>query len=135
MSHYYNNNEMKSPLARARGLGSGHCGSHHWWAMKLTALALVPLLLWFFYSIMNLITTGASYTAVIQWISTPYVAVLMVIFLGVNFYHAALGKQEVIMDYIPNKKIKTSLLILSNFACFVAAAIGISAVLFITFGG
>ncbi len=135
MSHYYKNDEIKSPLAKARGTGSAKSGSHHWWMMKISSLALIPLTLWFFLSILHLIATGAGYASVLEWLATPYIAVIMVVFLSVNFYHAAIGGQEVILDYIPNKKVKIPLLILFNFICFIAAVLGIASVLFIAFGG
>ena len=60
---------LRSPLGRARGLGSARAGSHHWWAQRLTALALVPLTLWFIFSIIHL--AGASHQVVIDWLSRP----------------------------------------------------------------
>lgn len=134
MSHSYNKQNLENPLAKAHGMGSAKSGSGHWWMMKISALALIPLMLWFFSEIMTLIAAGASYSNALYWISKPYVAVLMVLFFAVNFYHAALGAQEIILDYIPNKKIKVASLILLNFGCFAAAVAGISAVLFIAFG-
>ncbi len=135
MSHYYKNNNIQAPLAKAKGMGSAKTGSHHWWMMKLTSIALIPLMLWFFFSIMDLIATGASYAAATEWVSTPYVAVILVIFLGINFYHAAIGGQEIILDYVPNKKIKIPSLIFFHFSCFAGGVTGIAAVLFIAFGG
>lgn len=134
MSHSYNKQDLEAPLAKAHGMGSAKSGSHHWWMMKLTSLALIPLTLWFFLEIMNLIATGASFEAVTQWLSKPYVAVLMILFLAVNFYHAAMGGQEIILDYLPNKKIKVPSLILFHFGCFAAGIAGIASVIFIVFG-
>ena len=127
--------DLENPLAKARGTGSAKSGAHHWWMMKLTSLALIPLMLWFFFSIMNLIATGASYSAALEWVSTPYIAVILVVFLAVNFYHAAIGGQEIIIDYVHHKMFKIPTLILFHFMCFIAGITGIAAVLFIAFGG
>jgi succinate dehydrogenase / fumarate reductase membrane anchor subunit len=113
---------MQTPLARARGLGSAKEGVHHWWAQRLTAIALVPLSLWFIYSLVAV--TGAEYTVVIAWLGQPINAVLMLLFLFSLYYHAALGVQVVIEDYIDSEWQKIACLILVKFLVFLA---GISA--------
>src|SRR5438128_2264228 len=70
---------MRSPLARARGLGSARDGVEHWWMQRLTAVALIPLTLWFAASLIAL--TGSDYNAFIAWLKAPFVAILMVLLL------------------------------------------------------
>ncbi len=109
---------MQSPLARVRGLGSAKKGVHHWWLQRLTALALVPLSLWFIYSLV--VITGAEYTTVIAWLSQPLNAVLMLLFVFSLYYHAVLGVQVVIEDYIESEWQKIACLILINFLAWIA---------------
>lgn len=109
---------LRSPLARARGLGSAKEGIHHWWSQRLTALALIPLGLWFIYSLV--VMTGANYTTVIAWLANPLNAVLMLLFIISLFYHAALGLQVVIEDYIKSEWQKIACLILVKFIALLA---------------
>jgi succinate dehydrogenase / fumarate reductase membrane anchor subunit len=109
---------MQTPLAKVRGLGSAKEGLHHWWAQRLTALALIPLSLWFVYSLVC--TTGADYATVIAWLGQPMNAVLMLLFLFALYYHAALGLQVVIEDYIDSEWQKIACLILVKFLIWLA---------------
>lgn len=115
---------MQTPLARARGLGSAKEGVHHWWAQRLTAIALVPLSLWFIYSLVAI--SGADYNAAVSWLSQSLNAVLMLLFLFSLYYHAALGVQVVIEDYIDSEWQKIACLILVKFLVWLA---GVSAVI------
>lgn len=89
---------MRSPLGRARGLGGARSGSVHWWAQRVTALALVPLSLWFICVALRL--TGASHEQVHAWISGPLPMVLLIALVLASFYHLALGMQIVLEDYV-----------------------------------
>jgi len=89
---------LRSPLGRARGLGSAKAGVGHWWAQRVTALALIPLTLWFVASVVSL--AGASHGEVVAWLGRPHNAVLMLALVWATFWHAALGLQVVIEDYI-----------------------------------
>ena len=89
---------MRSPLARAIGLGSAKEGVGHWWAERVSAVALVPLTLWFVASIIA--HTGSDYATFIVWLRTPLAAILMILLLIALFYHTALGLQVVIEDYV-----------------------------------
>jgi succinate dehydrogenase / fumarate reductase, membrane anchor subunit len=95
---------LRSPLGRARGLGSARAGSRHWWAQRLTALALVPLTLWFIFSVIHL--AGASHQMVIDWLSTPLTLGLMLALIVATFHHLQLGVQVVIEDYVHDERIK-----------------------------
>jgi succinate dehydrogenase / fumarate reductase membrane anchor subunit len=95
---------LRSPLGRARGLGSARAGSHHWWAQRLTSIALVPLTIWFILAVIRL--SGASHQAVIDWLSTPLSMGLMLALIVATFYHMQLGLQVVIEDYVHNEAAK-----------------------------
>ncbi|HBN22554.1 MAG TPA: succinate dehydrogenase, hydrophobic membrane anchor protein [Holosporales bacterium] len=96
--------KRQSPLGQARGHGSAKSGSHHWTLQRMTSVALVPLGLWFFYS---LITNDLSnYQAVVTWLQSPFSFALMGLTLLVALYHGALGLQVVLEDYVYNEGTK-----------------------------
>lgn len=118
---------LRSPLGRARGLGSAKDGVHHFWVQRVSAVALVPLTLWFVFSVAQL--AGGDYYAVRHWISAPSVAVMLVLFLATALYHSALGVQVVVEDYIGSEGLKMSVNMLQKFAHAAIAAASIFAVL------
>ncbi len=120
---------LRSPLSRARGLGSAKYGVHHFWVQRVSAIALIPLALWFVFSIAMLASKGASYPAVVYWVSHPSVAVTLVLFLAAALYHSSLGVQVVIEDYVGSEGKKIVALLLSKFVHAVTAVAGIFAVL------
>lgn len=123
---------MRSPLGHARGLGSAKEGSHHFWMQRLTALALIPLTLWFVFSVARL--SGADYGMVTRWVATPWVAVTLVLFLAALLYHSMLGVQVVIEDYVHHEGLKLTGLVLMKFAHLAVAAASIFAVLKVALG-
>ena len=124
---------LRSPLGRVKGLGSAKEGVAHWWAQRLTALALIPLLLWFVCDVISL--TGAPRAAVVAWLHSPFATIATVLLLIAAFYHMALGVQVVIEDYIHSEWSKVTFLVLNRFIAFALAAAGIFAVLRIAFQG
>ncbi len=92
------NNKFASPLSKARGLGSTHEGAHHWMHERITAILLVPLVVWVVYSILML--RGVSYEGFIVWMEYPMNAMGMIIFMLVALYHSAMGLQVIIEDYV-----------------------------------
>lgn len=123
---------LRSPLSRARGLGSAKEGVHHFWMQRVSAVALIPLTLWFVFSVAQL--SGGSYGAVKHWVSSPTVAVALVLFIATMLYHSLLGVQVVIEDYVAGEGRKLVLLLLSKFAHAVIGAAGIFAVLKVALG-
>lgn len=93
---------MRSGLGRARGLGSAKSGTAHWWAERVTSIALVPLTLWFILVMFRLVAAPRS--AVILWAGNPVNATLMIALVLITFHHTALGLQVVMEDYIHNEK-------------------------------
>lgn len=124
---------LRSPLGRALGLGSAKEGVEHWWRQRLTAIALVPLTVWFVVTL--LAHLGSDYQHAARWIGAPLPAILMVLALGTAFYHAALGVQVVIEDYIHHEWLKLTAVVLLRLACFLLAVAGIFAVLRLSFRG
>jgi succinate dehydrogenase / fumarate reductase, membrane anchor subunit len=123
---------MGSPLGRAVGLGSAKEGVEHWWLQRITAVALVPLSLWFVIAIIRL--AGADFDSVRDWIGNPLPAILLVLLLIATFYHVSLGLQVVIEDYIHAELTKIGLVIIVRLACFALAVAGIFAVLSMAVG-
>ncbi|MBI2383199.1 MAG: succinate dehydrogenase, hydrophobic membrane anchor protein [Gammaproteobacteria bacterium] len=123
---------LRSPLGRARGLGSAKQGVHHFWVQRVSSAALVPLSLWFVFSVARL--HGADYAAVKHWVSAPSVAVALVLFLATLFYHSMLGVQVVIEDYVGHEGARLASLVLSKFVHAILAAASIFAVLKVALG-
>ncbi len=123
---------LRTPLARARGLGSAKEGSHHWWHQRLTAIALVPLSLWFIYSLISMV--GADYMTVVYWLRLPLVSVLLVLFILSLFYHTVLGLQVVIEDYIDSEWQKIACIILVKFLGVIGVLASVLSILNVFFG-
>ena len=119
--------EFRSPLSRAQGLGSAHHGSVHWWQQRITALALLPLGLWFVFSLAQL--PSAAYEDVRQWIAHPVNSVLLLSFTLMVFYHAALGLQVIIEDYIHAKWLHLLTTLALKSALFLLALATLSSIL------
>jgi succinate dehydrogenase / fumarate reductase membrane anchor subunit len=118
---------MRSALGRARGLGAAKSGAAHWWAQRVTAMALIPLSLWFVCALVHLL--GASHDEVLTWVASPVVIVLLLCLLVATFYHMSLGLQVVIEDYVHRDAARIGLLLAVRAVCFVFALVGIVSVL------
>ncbi|MGQ0701235.1 MAG: succinate dehydrogenase, hydrophobic membrane anchor protein [Panacagrimonas sp.] len=118
---------FRSPLGHARGLGSAKDGTHHFWMQRVSAIALIPLSLWFVFSVAQL--PGADYESVEYWVGYPAVAVTLVLFIAAALYHSMLGVQVVIEDYVGSEGMKLTALLFSKFFHFVVATASIFAVL------
>ena len=122
---------MRSPLGRALGLGSARDGVEDWWLERISAVALVPLTIWF--TVLIVVHTGDDYAALIAWLRTPLTTTLMVLLLIALFQHSALGLQVVIEDYV-HSGIKIPLLVGMRLGCLALAVAGIVAILKIALG-
>lgn len=123
---------LVAPLAAARGLGSSHAGAHHWMHQRVTALANIPLMVWLVWSVMHM---AHDYPSFVAWLQQPVHAVLMILAVISVFYHAALGSQVVIEDYIHNEGFKLIKLISMKLFFFAAAVACIFSILKIAFTG
>ncbi len=118
---------MRSPLGRARGLGSARAGAAHWWTQRLTAIALVPLTLWFLCAMVR--TIGASRDDVVSWMAGPLPIVLMIALVVATFHHLQAGLQVVIEDYVENDGLRIGAVLLVKAAAVLLALACIVAVL------
>jgi succinate dehydrogenase / fumarate reductase, membrane anchor subunit len=123
---------LRSPLARVRGLGSAKEGTHHWWAQRLTAIALIPLTLWLVYSLICM--TTLDYLAAIGWLQSPLTSSLLILFVFALFYHAQLGMQVVIEDYIAGEMLKITSIVLMKFVIWFSGLASIMAILKVFLG-
>ena len=123
---------LRTPLGRVRGLGSAKTGLHHWWGQRLSALAMIPLGLWFVAVTISLL--NSDYASAREGLSGPVMATVWVLFLAALFYHAQLGMQVVLEDYLHCKAIKIGAVILMKLAFIVLGLISIIAVLRIALG-
>jgi succinate dehydrogenase / fumarate reductase membrane anchor subunit len=105
---------LQTPLHKVRGLGASHSGTGHFWRQRITAVALVPLGLWFTFAILGLI--GTNEVAVLSFLAHPWNALLMAAFAATMLYHMSLGLQVVVDDYIHSTGMKIILLLLIRFA-------------------
>ena len=118
------NKSMTSPLKSAKGLGSAKHGLSHWIAQRVTAIALVPLTIWFVSLIAFM--KSSNYETAIETVSNPLNATLFLLLIIATFWHAQLGLQVVIEDYIANKMTRMTLIIITK---FIFAIIGVLSVL------
>ena len=124
---------MQSPLGRARGLGSAKEGVGHWWHQRQTALALVPLLLWLVISVIA--NVGADHASMKSWLTSPFNATMMILLIFAGFYHALLGVQVVVEDYVSCKAMKVAALIATRLLCIGLGTWAAVSVLIIASGG
>jgi succinate dehydrogenase / fumarate reductase membrane anchor subunit len=125
--------DLRTPLARARGLGSARDGLHHWWAQRLTAIALIPLVVWFAISLVML--SGADYDVARAWIGSPLVMVLLILTISIGLHHGQLGIQVVIEDYVHGDGWKLALIVAVRFIAVVFGLAAVVAILRIGLGG
>ena len=124
--------ELRTALGRVRGLGSAKEGPAHWWAQRLTGIALVPLAIWFVLSAIRL--GGANHAVFKAWVADQTNAVLLVLLTVAMFHHAYLGVQVVIEDYVHTESRKIVSLVAARFVAIVAAVCCIMAVFRLAFG-
>jgi succinate dehydrogenase / fumarate reductase membrane anchor subunit len=125
--------QMRSSLGRVLGLGSAKEGVEHWWRQRTTALLLVPLTLWFVIEVIRLV--GADRAAMIAWMHNPLVVVFAILLIAATFYHAALGLQVVIEDYVHGEAAKLATLLVMRLLCIIFVLRGVLAVLTLAFAG
>ncbi|MCI4644967.1 MAG: succinate dehydrogenase, hydrophobic membrane anchor protein [Hyphomonadaceae bacterium] len=120
------NQDFATPTARARGLGSAKAGTEHHIRQRVSAIALIFLVPWFLFSVINAVQAG--YDGAQDWVAQPWNAILLILTAGAAFYHMRLGMQVVIEDYIYTPGMKSALLILNSFASialFVTVAVSV----------
>jgi succinate dehydrogenase / fumarate reductase membrane anchor subunit len=115
-------------MSRVKGLGAAHHGVSHWWWQRLTAVAMIPLSIWFVYSLVT-VMLSSDVLRVAEWFASPINTIMVVLLMMVTFFHAKLGMQVVIEDYIKPPLMKYFLLIGNVFLCLFLAIVSIMAVL------
>jgi succinate dehydrogenase / fumarate reductase membrane anchor subunit len=123
---------LRSPLGRVLGLGSAKEGTGHWWAQRVSAVALIPLTLWFMFSLLAL--PALDYATVKLWLSYPLSGFLAVLLVAVLSYHSYLGTAEVVEDYVRAAGSKIFSLVLLRFSYVLAGGASIFAILRVAFG-
>jgi succinate dehydrogenase / fumarate reductase membrane anchor subunit len=114
---------MTNPLAKARGLGSAKEGVHHWYAQRASALLLIVLVGWLLYAVFSL--SGSGYETARLFISQPVNAAFAILLIVTLFYHAMLGLQVVIEDYVHHPVLEVVFYFLSRAGAFFGMALGI----------
>lgn len=123
---------LRAPLALARGLGSAKSGLQHWWLQRLTAVALVPLCLWLVVAVIRV--SAMSYDEATAWIGHPVNATLLIAFIVAAFWHALLGVQVVIEDYVHGEWARLASLVLLRVGMALLGLVSVVAVLRIAIG-
>jgi succinate dehydrogenase / fumarate reductase membrane anchor subunit len=119
-------NDLRSPLSRAKGLGSTHHGAGHWWAQRVSAIALIPMALWFASLVVKVASGDGN---LIMALTSPFNVIMLLLFLGTALYHGALGMQVVIEDYVHCSKGKPILLLLVQYGSIITIVSLVVAVL------
>jgi succinate dehydrogenase / fumarate reductase membrane anchor subunit len=118
---------FRSPLSRARGSGAAKHGVGEWLTTRIEAVALVPLTIWFVFSVIHL--AGATHEQVVAWMQSPWVMALMLALIGTTFHHLQLGLQNVIEDYVHEEGAKWAVSIANKAICVLLALACIVSVL------
>ncbi|MDJ0685922.1 MAG: succinate dehydrogenase, hydrophobic membrane anchor protein [Alphaproteobacteria bacterium] len=124
---------LQTHLARVRGLGSAKDGTHHWWAQRVTSIALIPLTVWFAISAATM--AGLDAGAVAAWVAAPWNTVLLLLLIAATFHHLHLGVQVVIEDYVHGEAAKFAGILAVKFGSAILAVACGYAVLKVAFGG
>ena len=124
---------METPLGRVRGLGAAGEGAEHWWHERLSSIAALLLYVWLIVSLLRL--PALDYATLSQWLAQPFAAVPMLLLVATSFWHAKMGLQVVVEDYVHEEGGKFFWIVLINFAAILAAALAMFAVLKVAFLG
>lgn len=125
--------DLRSPLAKVKGLGSSGDATHHFWVQRLTALALIPLLIWLSVNIIAL--PDISYESFIAFFQNPFNAVMMIILVLVSLHHGHLGMQVILEDYIANHGTRLAAILVTKFLSYFMMALGVYSILKIALAG
>jgi succinate dehydrogenase / fumarate reductase membrane anchor subunit len=123
---------LVSPLNKALGLGSAKEGAERWWVQRLSAVALIPLGLWFAVALAGM--EDMTYRSVIEFIRHPVNSILLILALITLTYHSQLGVQVVVEDYVHSSTLKVITIVVVSFAHILVAVAGIFAVLKVALG-
>lgn len=119
---------LTSPLSKARGLGSAKAGTKHWLFQRITALLMLPLIIWFIYSVLT-VMVGVPRSIAAEWFASPFNAIGLLALMMTMFYHSKLGLQVAIEDYVHAPFAKSVLLLVLYVASFLLAIISAIAII------
>lgn len=122
-----------TPLKKARGLGAAKVGLHHWWMQRVTAVALLPLTLWAVFSVASLV--GQDYAAVAAWFAKPFTSLMLTLWVSATTYHASLGLQVVIEDYVHHPPTKLAALVAAKLLLVLLGTFSVVSILRMAFAG
>ena len=114
-------------LKSIKGLGSAKGGVHHWRFQRLSAIALVPLCVWFSVSVSLL--ASAEYETIVEWVAKPVVTALLLLTIPALFFHLKLGLQIIIEDYVQSRQLRSLCLIGNVFVALILTVVSATAVL------
>lgn len=120
MSVYPGQEDLRTPIKVARGLGSSKTGVRHWWVQRVTAIALVPLSIWFLFLLGGMLH-ATNHAAVVALIAQPVHATFLIVFTVFMFWHGALGLQVIIEDYVHTRWLEVTLEIALRFGAMLGA--------------
>jgi len=123
---------LRSPMGRVLGKGAAKDGTDHWWSQRISAVALIPLTLWFLFSLLAL--PDLHYETVRSWLALPINTLLAVILVAVLAFHSNLGTRVIVEDYVHARATKIAALLLLQFLYVLVAGAGILAILHIAWG-
>lgn len=106
--------------------------THHWWMQRVTSAGLLPLTLFFLWNTGRIATTDRA--ALTEWLGNPFVSLSLALFSSFAFYHAALGVQVIIEDYVHDRKMNAALLLLNKVSCLLCGVLCLGSALYIGFG-
>lgn len=119
--------EFRSQLGRVRGPGTARSGVHHWRSSRLSSIALIPLTLWFIFSVLRLV--GVPQEAVAHWAARPVNTVLMLALIATTFYHTSLGLQVILEDYVHDRRFAIGAMLAQKAACWLLGLLAAVSVL------
>lgn len=125
--------DLRSPLAKAKGLGACGVASHHFWIQRITALSMIPLIFWIAFSVAFL--PQANYATVVAWLQSPFNSIMTILFIITSFYHAQMGLQVIIEDYISSHGPRIFGILFVKFLSYFLMAAGVYAVIKTALGG
>jgi succinate dehydrogenase / fumarate reductase membrane anchor subunit len=123
---------MRTPLGRVRSLGASHSGTSDFWRQRVTAVAMVLLILPVIVVVMMLL--GRNQAGAAQILGSPLVAIILLLFIIASAWHMKIGMQVVIEDYVQNEKLKLAAIMANNFFSVAVALASIYAILKLSSG-
>ena len=127
-----NSKDLRSPLAKAKGLGVSQDATQFSWVQKITALALIPLVLWFCIGVAML--PELTYEVLVTWLKSPFNAVMALILVVVSFQHAHMGIQVIFEDYISSHGTRIAAVLITKFISYFMMALGVYSIISIALG-